>query len=795
MNTSRRHFCLRASTLALVMGALLPATHGSDDHGQNPSNATLVTAPATVAGNLEISGDIDVFKITLGAASQLSVTSVGTTDVAASLTGAATGQRPRLWQDDADGAGAPNFLLSQTLPAGTYFVAVRGQTRATLGAYSLDFAVGAPTYPDVTLSTDDGQNVAAGATVNLPSADLGQESVREFTIGNAGGAPLLIHGVQISSGNVPIVLMPSTAASLIRPVFRLVTQPAGVVQPGRSTTFRVAFRPTAVGETKASVTVRTNDADEASYAFEVAASGTGAVPTPADIAVSDSGLDVPNNSTVDLGLATAGARISKELLFANVGGTTLSLPIHPTSVRLVSAPPGVTTNPFSLSAATTPVTVENTFNLPSPSFSNFFLLVPGQQKGVSVGLRATIPGSYLAQLSVTTNDPDESPFVITLSATVTEGPNPPEFAATLAGVDVANGAGLDFGATFTGVPVVKTVRVTNAGTSTLRITSRSLEPSAATNTSNGGNARPFRVESAIVGSSALTGSNLAPGQWVEYRLVYSPNATGYHAATLKFFNNDSDENPFTLLLTGHSDVNPNAPDIALTNAGSNLGTGDYLYLGVVTRPGLATKEVTVTNVGQNTLRLTGYDVQDTDIQGNIIASSNRSIRPRSVFSVVGVPPPILAPGQSGTLRLAYTPTRDGTFDFALLTLLSNDPDEGSFRLRLQGASQAGLPTGGLVPYLGGSLTLSGSASTTLVSVTPTLPLTISGSGVTLVNGGNGSGALVGGQLGTGSNVTTQPLTTTGSGGTVVNGGNGSGSLTNAINGGTLTLTGGQLGTI
>ena len=67
----------------MITAAASAAT--TDDHGNSPSTATAVTAPATIAGNLETAGDVDYFKITLTTPAVITATSSGTTDVVGTL--------------------------------------------------------------------------------------------------------------------------------------------------------------------------------------------------------------------------------------------------------------------------------------------------------------------------------------------------------------------------------------------------------------------------------------------------------------------------------------------------------------------------------------------------------------------------------------------------------------------------------------------------------------------------------------------------------------------------------------
>ena len=104
----------------------------TDDHGDAISTATVVSADSTTAGELDDPwGDVDVFQIRVPQDGVLRVETTGETDTRGRLI---TDDGVLLAVDNDDGAGL-NFRIDRWVPAGTYFVRVRGD-RAT-GAYAL----------------------------------------------------------------------------------------------------------------------------------------------------------------------------------------------------------------------------------------------------------------------------------------------------------------------------------------------------------------------------------------------------------------------------------------------------------------------------------------------------------------------------------------------------------------------------------------------------------------------------------------------------------------------------------
>lgn len=128
--------------------------------------------------------------------------------------------------------------------------------------------------PNITLQQPGGSGLTDGAsTVSFGTTTLGVESRRTFTIVNDGNAELTGFGISAVGAHVgDFVLGVAGVANLA---------------PGGSTTFDVAFIPTAAGARSATLRVASNDPDE--NPFEVTLSGTGdakpVVSAPAPAAV------------------------------------------------------------------------------------------------------------------------------------------------------------------------------------------------------------------------------------------------------------------------------------------------------------------------------------------------------------------------------------------------------------------------------------------------------------------------------------------------------------------------------
>ena len=109
-----------------------PSVTPGDDHGDTAATATSVGSNSTTAGVLT-ANDSDYFRLSLSEAGTLTVFTEGSTDTYGTL----TRQDGELLVENDDSGPGYNFRLSTAVPAGTYFVEVRGYNAQTTGPYTL----------------------------------------------------------------------------------------------------------------------------------------------------------------------------------------------------------------------------------------------------------------------------------------------------------------------------------------------------------------------------------------------------------------------------------------------------------------------------------------------------------------------------------------------------------------------------------------------------------------------------------------------------------------------------------
>ena len=144
-------------------------------------------------------------------------------------------------------------------------------------------------------------------------------------------------------------------------------------------------------------------------------------------------------------------------------------------------------------------------------------------------------------MSFTTNDSDESPFNFSIQGT---GVAPaPEIVVSGNGMNITDGDitpsltdHTDFGAAdVTGDMVTRTYTIANTGTANLTL---------GTVTVGGANAGDFTVTAQPISPVVASGSTT-------FQVTFDPSTTGLRIATFSFANNDSDENPFNIVMSGY----------------------------------------------------------------------------------------------------------------------------------------------------------------------------------------------------------------------------------------------------
>lgn len=116
--------------------------------------------------------------------------------------------------------------------------------------------------PEIDIQQKTGSSLVDGSTRSISFGTVAKDksgTPKSFTIFNKGSANLTGLAVSFSGGDSKDFI---------------VTKPATTVAPGKSTTFKVTFKPSAIGTLKATIRVKSNDANE--NPFDIRLTGMGA---------------------------------------------------------------------------------------------------------------------------------------------------------------------------------------------------------------------------------------------------------------------------------------------------------------------------------------------------------------------------------------------------------------------------------------------------------------------------------------------------------------------------------------
>ncbi|MGH1365792.1 MAG: choice-of-anchor D domain-containing protein [Calditrichia bacterium] len=153
--------------------------------------------------------------------------------------------------------------------------------------------------------------------------------------------------------------------------------------------------------------------------------------------------------------------------------------------------------------------------------------------------------------------------------------------------------------------------------------------------------------------------NLDPAQSAEIEVRFAPTTTGQKNVILRLNSNDPDEDPLNIIITGEGIPIP-VPDIQISETFIDFGSADT--------SSFVNETLNIGNVGTAPLTLNAIQISDNP----------------SEFSVIGFSPPVTIPsGDNIDVTLRFSPDLLGTRT-GKVQILSNDPDEGTVTVDLQG---------------------------------------------------------------------------------------------------------------
>ncbi len=500
-----------ANSVSILDGDVVPAPWDGTDFGAAELGATPVeqvfsiensgALPLTLGGNpvVSISGTHASDFVVIPQPGALVLPS-GSVDFTIAFTPQAAGLRQALVSiasDDAD--------------ENPYTFAIQGTGTVTPTSPEIDVRgngvsiVNNDSLPATADGTDFGSTPAGGGRVE-----------HTFTVHNTGNAGLNLEGVGISGGQSDD--------------FWVLAQPATLVPVGGSISFTIAFTPQAAGLRHTTVRINNDDADENPYTFAI--QGTATAP---EIDVRGNGVSIVDGDISpttadgsDFGsMAIGGGRVEHSFAIHNLGNGTLTLSGNP-----IVAISGAQAGDFAVLA-------QPGAQVAAGNWVNFTIAFTPQD----AGLRQAV-------VSIANNDANENPYTFAIQGSATTPPSP-DIELRGNGILIpsadnlpATADGTDFGsAEIAGASLQRNFAIHNNGNGTLTLSGNPVV------TISGAQAGDFAVLAQPVGQ-------VATDAWVNFTIVFTPQAAGLRKAVVSIASDDANENPYTFAIQGSGTTAP-----------------------------------------------------------------------------------------------------------------------------------------------------------------------------------------------------------------------------------------------
>ncbi|HWB12601.1 MAG TPA: choice-of-anchor D domain-containing protein, partial [Pirellulales bacterium] len=338
------------------------------------------------------------------------------------------------------------------------------------------------------------------------------------------------------------------------------------------------------------------------------------------------------------GTVSVGAADTQYLTVKNVGSSTLTI----SSDSLPSGFSSSTSMPLSINA--------------------------GQSATLAVSMSTGSPGSFSGPFQLSTNDPNNSTFMIYLSGTVQQSSGGGTIELFDGSTQLSNGGSDSFGSVTVGSSDTKSFTVDNTGSSSLSVSSVNLPSGYTLNT-----------------SLPLT---IAPNQSSTLTVSLNTSTAGTYGGTMSVTSNSTQNNPFSVSLSGTVTA-PAAPVMSLADGSTTIASGGNDSFGDVTQGSTANKTFTVKNTGNASLSVSAISLP-------------------SGYSLQTSLPLSVAAGGSTTFVVALNTGTIGTYS-GTMSITDTDSNNDPYNVSLSGTVQQ--PSGGgTIELLDGSTQLSSGAS-------------------------------------------------------------------------------------
>jgi hypothetical protein len=269
----------------------------------------------------------------------------------------------------------------------------------------------------------------------------------------------------------------------------------------------VRFTPGSTGLKTAALHIASNDPTNGLFNIALTGTGTNAA-APLIVVQQPAGTSLVNNAvTNNFGSVIVGTNTSHTFTITNIGGANLTI----SNVTI----DGVDSTMFTV--------------------TNFIATVsPGGSTNFTVNFAPTNTGVQISTLHIASNDPTNGLFNIVLTGMGTNAAVPVIGVQQPLGTNLTNSVSTkNFGLAAVGTGTSLTFTITNIGTANLTVSNITI---------GGANLTSFTVTN-------LT-ATVSPGGSTNFTMRFAPVSTGAKTATLHIANNDTNNNPFNIAVTG-----------------------------------------------------------------------------------------------------------------------------------------------------------------------------------------------------------------------------------------------------
>ncbi len=322
-------------------------------------------------------------------------------------------------------------------------------------------------------------------------------------------------------------------------------------------------------------------------------------------------------------------------------------------------------------------------------------VTPGTTASLSLNVDPGVDGAFSIDLEIENNTGSNDPYDIALSGTATGGT--PEIDVQRGG-SISDGGSDNVGSQTALVANSIDYTIDNtAGTGILTISGVSFS-----NESN--------VTAAVVSSTPFT---VDAGTSGTLTISVNPAANGSFSFDMDIANDDANENPFDIAVSGSGTGAD--PEIDLLDGGSSLASGSSDAQGTLPISQQLSVSYTIDNTGTGALDITSIDISN---QSNVSASVTSNSGAQTITA-----------GSNASLDVDYTISGTGPFSFDV-TVNNNDTDEGTYIVTVTGDGASGAAEIDIQRPLGTSIASGGSTDlgTVFTGQTQSVTFTIENQG-------------------------------------------------------------------